>query len=215
MLLAGTLLAGGAAPLRAMAVDPDADFAAHLEHRGMVIDRMEGNESAVLKPDGSWFSNRYLLRSDGKTIAALRFKDPDHITVRQSADPTAPVVGRVEGTWDNGALRLTLQPADGPAYTLGRFHRIDYTSRPALLGSTSTSTILGVRGLYRAELRDAHGNTVGWLRLRITSPEGGTHIYDGSLPASLDGPLATAAVELVDADVDRLERDVIDVYQGD
>jgi hypothetical protein len=213
-LLALTWLAGCAAPRHAVAADPEVDFAAHVGHRGLIVDRMSGGHSAVLVPDGVWFSNRYLLHSDGRTIAALWLKDPSHVTVRESADPTAPVLGRVFANWDESALRLTLQPAAGPPYTLGRFRRVDATSRPVLLESADMSTITDVRGWYRAELRDQRGTPVGWLSVRITSPEGGMRTYDGNLPAALDGPLAAAAVELVNADVDDIESHVTDVYLG-
>ena len=68
--------------------------------------------------------------------------------------------------------------------------------------------------MYRAEVRDAQGNPIGWLRVRIAPPEGTSRIYDGFLPPALDGPLAAAAAELVNVDVDDIETHAIDVYEG-
>jgi hypothetical protein len=209
------VLASCASPLRAVPVDPGVDFAAHVEHRGLVIDRAHGPEPAVLVPAGSLFSRgpNYLLEADGKTLAALWVKDLAHVTVRRTADPAGPVLGRVGASWKEGAIRLTLTPADGPALQTGRFHRVDGPGPPELLTS-DFGTVLDERGMYLAELRDEKGNAIGWLRVRISPYQAARRIYDADLPPSVPEPLATAAVALVNANIRESENHAVDVYLG-
>ena len=169
----------------------------------------------MLVPVGSLFSSGpdFLLQAGGKTLAALWVKDSGHVTVRRSEDPSSPVIGNVEAARDHGAIRLTMKPADGPALQTGRFHRIDSPGLPAILGSQA-STVLDLRGMYRAEIRDARGDTTGWLRVRISPYQGSRRIYDASLPASVQEPLAAAAVVLVNSDVSYTRSRAVDVYLG-
>ncbi len=214
VLLVLTFIGGCAPALHAIAVDPDVDFAAHTAHRGLIIDRMVGGSPAVLVPHPGWFTdNPVLLEDNGETIAAMWLKDLAHATVRNAPDRGAPVTGRVETTRQDGAIRLAFALADGETYGTGRFHRVDFASGAPFLGSDVT-TVLDVRGLYRAEVRDAQGNPIGWLRVRIEPPEGALRIYDGVLPPALDGAVGAAAVELVNLDVDDIEGHAVDVYQG-
>ena len=181
------VLASCASAPHAVSVDPGVDFAAHVEHRGLVIDRARGEKPAVLVPAGSLFSNGpdHLLQvqADGKTLAALWITDLAHVTVRRTADPDGPVMGSVEASWKEGAIQLTLKPADGPALQTGRFHRVDGPELPDLLTS-NISTTLDERGTYRAELRDGQGNSIGWLRVGISPFTAGRRVYDAALPSS-------------------------------
>jgi hypothetical protein len=93
------------------------------------------------------------------------------------------------------------------------FDRIDGRVVTAAL-SSQAQTVLDVRGTYRAQLQDSTGAAVGWLRVQISPYQAATRIYDGVVPPSLNGPLATAAVALVDYDVDYIEGHALDVYQG-
>lgn len=202
-------------PVHAVPVDPGVDFAAHSEHRGLVVDRAQGAAPAVLVPAGSLFSRgpNYLLEADGKTLAALWVKDLDHVTVRRTADPAGPAIGHVEASWKEGAIRLTLTPADGPALQTGRFHRVDGPGIPDLL-TMDFGTVLEERGMYLAELRDEKGTPVGWLRIRISPYQGARRVYDAALPPSVPEPLATAAVALVNANIRESENHAVDVYLG-
>ena len=161
-------LASCAAPLRALATDPNVGFSAHLDHQGLVIDQAHNGEPAVLVPAGSLFSSgpNFLLQSAGKTLAALWLEDSAHATVRRTADPSSPLIGRVKATWHQSAIELTLMPADGPTLQLGRFHRVD-SPRDNILG-VGASTVLDLRGMYLAQLRDPQGTSTGWLRVRIS-----------------------------------------------
>jgi hypothetical protein len=169
-------------------VDPKVDFAAHVEHRGLVVDRAQGGEPAVLVPVRTLpFSSgpTYLLQAQAKTIAALWVNDPAHATVRQTSDPAAPVIGRVEAHWKAGAINLTLRPMHGPELHTGVFERTDGPSLPSVL-SWNANTVLDVRGMYEADV----------------------------LPPSVPESLATAAVALVDSDVDYIEDHAVNVYLG-
>ena len=209
------VLAACAAPLRALSTDPKADFTAHLEHQGLVIDQAHNGEPAVLVPAGSLFSSgpNFQLQAGGKTLAALWVEDPGHVTVRRTADPASPLIGRVEATWQQGAIRLTFKPVDGPPLQTGRFHRVDGPAHPDLLSSQAT-TVLDLRGMYLATLRNAQGGEAGWMRVRISPYQESRRIYDADLPASVSEPLAAAAVVLVNSDVSYTRSRAVDVYLG-
>jgi hypothetical protein len=197
-------------------VDPRVDFAAHAEHRGLVVDRSPGGEPAVLVPAPTLpFSAgpTYLLQAKDKTIAALWVKDPAHVTVRQTSDPTAPVIGRVEAHWNHGAINLTLEPVNGLELQSSVFERIAGTFHPAVLSWYAT-TVLDVRGVYLADLRDQTGAAAGWLRVSISPYMAAPRIYDGVLPPSVQESLAIAAVALIDSDVDYIEGRAVNPYLG-
>lgn len=209
------VLTSYAAPLHAISTDPRVGFTAHLEHQGLVVDQARNGQPAVLVPAGSLFSSgpNFLLQAGGKVLAALWVKDPGHVTVRRTADPDSPVLGRVEATWQHGAIRLTLKPGDGPPMQTGRFHRTDGPRHPELLSSEAT-TVLDVRGMYLATLHDAQGDDTGWMRVRISPYQDARRIYDADLPASVSEPLAAAAVVLVNSDVSYIRGRAVDVYLG-
>ncbi|MGD0949892.1 MAG: hypothetical protein ABSA52_20985 [Candidatus Binatia bacterium] len=203
--------------LNAIPVDTGVDFAAHAAHRGLVVDKMAGASAAVLVPAGSqsWTGGpRFLLQANDKTIAAVWFPERDKMIVRGTADPQAPLIGEVDAAWKDGTIRLTLKPAEGASFQTSAFDRIDGRMGRAALGS-QVNTRLSVRGVYRAELRDAQGGPAGWLRVQISPHQAARHIYDGVVPASLNGPLATAAVALLDSDVKHIENHAaVDVHLG-
>jgi len=215
LILGGTVIFS-APRLNAIPVDPGVDFAAHAAHRGLVVDKMPGASAAVLVPAGrqSWKGGpQFLLQADGKTIAAVWFPERDKMIVRGTADPQAPLIGEVDAAWKDEAIRLTLKPAEGASFQTSAFDRIDGRVKTAELGP-QTYTRLGVRGVYRAELRDPQGGQAGWLRVQISPHQAARHIYDGVLPASLNGPLATAAVALLDSDVRHIENNAVNVHLG-
>ena len=87
------------------------------------------------------------------------------------------------------------------------------TFHPAVLSWYAT-TVLDVRGIYLAELRDDTGAPAGWLRVSISPYLAAPRIYDGVLPAAIQEPLAIAAAELIDADVDYIEGRAVNPYLG-
>jgi hypothetical protein len=215
--LSAVLVLGSCAPhLEAPVIDPEVDFAAHVDRRGIVVDRMAEYDTAVLVPHGSLFSRgpAFLLQFDDHTIAALWFEDRDHVVVRKAADPNARVIGEVEEGSQHGAIRLTFNPAEGPGYRTGRFHRVDMFARESGLLGPQVATNLDLRGVYQAQVRDARGKAIGWLRVSIETDRRTPRIYNGVLPEEIDGSLAAAAVELINAEVDDIEHRAVDVHRG-
>ena len=210
------ILCGCAPPLQAVPVAPDVDYAAHVDHRGLVIDEMPGASPAILE-SAAWHpwsdGPQFLLRAHGRTIAALWHPEAGKMLVRKTSDPQSPLIGEVDATWRHGAIRLTFKPADGVEVQTGEFDRIDGRFSTVALSSQAT-TVLDVRGVYRADLHDATGAPAGWLRVQVSPYQGASRIYDGVVPASLNGPLATAAMALVDSDVNDIEDHAINVYVG-
>lgn len=127
------------------------------------------------------------------------------------AAPTGPAT--VEAYPEHGAIRLTFKPADGSALSTGMFERIDGSVAPAALGLPA-ETVLDVRGVYRADLHDATGATVGWLRVRVSPFDVAPRIYDGNVPATLSPQSLTTALAQLDAEIDRIEAHAQDVYLG-
>jgi len=209
LAVAIVLVNGCAALPTAASVEPGVDFAAHRGVSGIVLDRMENGQTAVLAPADSSPSSRgptYLLEADGKTIAALWVTEGDHVTVRQTADPTGPVVGQVWASWEQGAMRLTFEPPGGVSDHTGSFYRRNVDSEePPALGNNMLS-VHDLPGVYHANLRDSQNAKVGWLRVNVGQYMAASHTYDGVLPAPLDGPLAAGAVALIESQIAHVER---------
>ncbi|HVN85294.1 MAG TPA: hypothetical protein VMW17_10655 [Candidatus Binatia bacterium] len=215
-LFALAITTGCAPRMHTIPVERGVDFAAHADHNGLVIDTMPGASPAILVPAG-WSSGphgpRFLLKAHDQTIAALWFPRAGKMVVRQSADPTSALIGEVDATWNRGAIQLAFKPADGSVYQTAEFDRIDGRVVTAAL-SSNVQTNLDVRGVYRADVHNASGAPVGWLRVQISPYQAASRIYDGDVPPPLNGPLATAAVAMIDADVDYIEDHASNVYLG-
>ena len=215
-LLLALGITAGCAPRLDVPIDPRVDFAAHVESRGLVVDRAPSGEPAVLVPARTLpFSSgpTYVLQANDRTLAALWVKDPAHVTVRQTSDPNAPVIGRVEAHWNHGAIYLTLKPVDGPELQSSVFERTDGPAHPSVLSWYATM-VTDVRGFYFAELHDPSGALAGWLRVRISPYMAAPRIYDGVLPPTVQESLVTAAAELIDSDVDYIESRAVNPYIG-
>jgi len=104
MLLAGAAaLAIGCAGLRhPLAVDPDATFAAHREHGGLVVDRLGPGRAGELRP-AHWVrlpgDPTFVLEADGERLAAL-WVTGERVVVRRAPAEDAPVVGEIDPAWD-------------------------------------------------------------------------------------------------------------------
>jgi hypothetical protein len=195
-------------------VAPDVTFAAHIESRGLVLDRTRTGGIGLAGPPG-W------LRLPGQPTAVVRIGEttlgwiwvdgPSGATVRASAD--GPVVAQVHSAWEANVIRLTLDAGTAGTFTTTEFVREGSATGPRAL-SRAAQTVLEVRGEFRAELRDAAGSPAGWLRARITPYQEAARIYDGVLPAAVDDALAAAAALVLDAEVTWIENHSIDVYRG-
>lgn len=205
--------AGCAVSPHVVPVDPSLSFAAHGEHRGIVLDKLPDGQPAVLVTAWSppFFGGpRLRLQRDG-TVAAAIWLDGAHAVVRTEDDRAAAPVGQVDAAWEAGAIRLTLKPVGNAWFRTGIFERIDGRAAPAALGQHA-QTIFDVRGVYRAQLVDRSGAPAGWLRVRVSPSD--ERFYDGVLPPGVSGPLVAAVVAQLDAAVATVEDHAENPYIG-
>jgi len=193
--------------------DSGATFAAHVASRGLVIDKMEGGASGVLEPSTTPFSGpQFVLYSAGAPIATLWVSGADTV-VRAAPNSAAPAIGRINASWDERAIRLTLQPEGDGSFSTSVFKRIEGGAGPVALGQPAGST-LDLRGVYRAELLDGSGQQAGWIRVQFTHGWSAHRVYEGVLPAAVNGPLAVAAVARLDAEVTAVVNQAMNPYIG-
>ena len=217
MLLAGAAaLAIGCAGLRhPLAVDPDASFAAHREHGGLVVDRLGPGRVGELRP-AHWVrlpgDPTFVLAADGERLAAL-WVTGERVVVRRAPAEDAPVVGEIDPAWDEDAIRLVIRTADGSSFRTDPFARQVADTGPATL-TRASQTVIDVRGTYQAALRDAKGASVGWLRVRVGPYLPAPRIFEGVVPAAVDPALSAAAAVALDAEIDWIEAHALDVYRG-
>jgi hypothetical protein len=197
-------------------VDPDATFAAHRSGSDLIVDRLGAGKSGVLRPAGILRlpgSPGWVLSSGGEPRAWLWLEDPSHVVVRGGPTGRAPRLGEVRPSWDDGAIRLTLAPADGPAATTDVFAREGGGTGPAVLSRRATLSV-DLRGTYRATVRDPAGAPVGWLRVQMTRNGPVAAGYDAVLPPACGGALAAAAAAALDDEIASIERQALDVHRG-
>jgi len=211
-----TLLGCAQLPLsRPVEVDPDVNFAAHIEHDHIMLDRLPGVHGGVIEAPG-WFhwgtTPSFVVLSEGKRLADLTLTAPATVQVRGPDGPGAPVLGAIEPSWEDNAIRLTLRSSDDLLRS-DLFSRIVTGGGPSVL-SRNAQTVLDVRGTYRAPLRDAKGGEVGWLRVRVTPYAESPRIYDGVLPAQVGPGLAAATAVALGSEIDWIENHAINVYRG-
>jgi len=183
-------------------------FAARETHRGLEIDG--GATAAKLVPNG-WLFGRAgeptLVYRQGDAMTAGVWQTGSAAVVRSGTTESAPLVGRIVPSWKDNRLTLTIEPAGGTALRTSVFERTAGGRTSAL--DRSTSTREGLEGSYRATITDADGKTVGWIGLDV-DPEGATR-FTGDLPSSVPPALAAAAAAAVDAEVDFIYGDVVDL----
>jgi hypothetical protein len=198
-----------------VSVDPAATFAAHREHGGLAVDRLEHGRTGRLEQP-SWFRRRgepsFVLDSDGQTLAALWLAGSD-VTVRSATAKTAPTIGRVRPDWQDGAIRLSLEPQDGEAFRTDILRR-EHTGLGPMELTRAGQTVLDVRGVYEAPVRDRRGVAVGWLRTRVSPYQEAARIYEAALPAAVPPALAAATAVALDAEIDWIENHSLNVYRG-
>src|SRR5262249_22308026 len=136
-----------------------------------------------------------------------------NVTVRSAAAETAPAIGRVRPDWVEGAIRFSLEPHDGDPYRTDILRR----ERPGLGPLELTradQTVLDVRGVYEATVRDRRGVAAGWCRTRISPYQEASRIYEAALPAAVPPALAAATAVALDAEIDWIENHALNVYRG-
>lgn len=197
-------------------LDPAANFTAHLESRGIVVDRMAHGERATLVANGGFFSHKppFVVEEGDKDVAAV-WRDGSEMIVRAAAtNGEGAPIGDVKSDRRDGAIRLTFDADDHGVYRTSAFHRASPWRTPALLGQPAEN-ILDLPGVYVAEVRNVEGAPVGWMRVEISRYGWPTRrLYDGSLPASINGPLAVAAVKRLDSEINWVEQHATDPYIG-
>ncbi len=204
---------GCAVPPPSVTVDSGVTFAIHRAHGGLVIDRFDTGRSGRLRP-ASWLRRpgepTFVLEVADETPVAFWLPAPATVVVRR--DGTA--VGDVRPEWEDGAIRLTLASRDGPPLRTDVFGREGAAAGPSVL-TRAVSTVLDVRGTFRAPVRDPAGAAVGWLRVRIGPYLEAPRLYDGVLLASVPPALAVAAAVALDGEVDWIEDHAVNVYRSD
>ena len=203
--------------VRAVPLDSDATFAMHQESRTFVVDRPRSGPPAVVTA-AEWLRTpgdpAWALRQNGEPRAAFWLDGNAGTTARAGLLASDRPLGAVRPTWDDNAIRLHLEPPDGPPIASDVFARTESSGGSPVL-TRDAQTILDVRGRYLAALRDATGAEVGWLRLRIGPYEPAPRIYEAKLPAGVSEGLAVAAVLSLASEIDWIEGNTQNVYQKD
>jgi len=208
LTLIGTLTLGAGYALAdvSVPVDPSANFAAHLESSGIVVDRMDGQQHGRLVSNYVPFTHRppFLVEEGDHDVAAL-WRDGSTFTVRSVTDDgSGRASGEVTAEWLNDCIRFTFTTAEGEVFHTSGFRRQGWTG-PERLGQP-ISNVVELPGVYVAEVRNSANEPVGWMRVEITSYGTTTRGYYASLPAGISGPLALAAFQRVDSEIDSVEQ---------
>ena len=156
VVLAASLLGVGCGvDARATPVAPGLTFAAHTVHGGLVVDHMQNGDTGLAEPEGGWSSltnPEFDVHFNGAG-GDRRLVGTGPIVVHRGTSDEGPVSGRVEPSWDDQAIRLTLSPASGPPLTSDIFTRIDGGGGMEELTRNAQDS-LDLRGSYQAALRD-------------------------------------------------------------
>ena len=206
--IAAVLVAGLFATLAAVNAGATT-FSARQTHSGLTIERA-GTPAGKLVSNG-WFRHpeapTYVYRDGGAVVAAVWSSGPGAAVVRSGPTTQAPLVGRVVPAWNDDELELTIEPAGGAAVRTIVFRRESGGGSDVL--DRGTSTRVALQGTYRATVKGADGNDVGWISLDV-DPEGGTR-FAGDLPPAIPPALAAAAAAAIEGEVDFIYADVDDV----
>jgi hypothetical protein len=190
-------------------IDPGATFVAHSVHAGFAIDRFEARSAALDAAGWRGAGPTFLLRADGRTLAALALSAPASVEVRPASG--ASIVATIEPSWEDQAIRLAVHTPDGVVLRTSTFDHVGGTAGASVLARSAATTV-DLRGVFRAELRDGAGAPAGWFQVTLASP-GAPPIFEGALPsdARLVGP---ALVIALGSEIDWIQDHAIDVYRG-
>jgi hypothetical protein len=199
---------------REIPVDPQSTFAAYTVSDALFIEKMEsGQQGRLVLSDSLPFEHdpQLVIKTSQGPLAGLWIEDPD-IVVRPIGDSSGPGLGRVHATWDDGAIQLTLTPEDNATYHTTAFSRLG-EGAPGRLGQAADMTV-DLRGVYVATVSDAQGAEVGWMRVQIGVNWGPMRLYQGVLPAAINGPLAVAAVARLERQIKQVLAQAVNPYIG-
>src|SRR5438132_651355 len=111
MVLLGAIVTCGIATAAPAA--SAATFSARETHRGLLIDRADGTTGRLVS--NGWFRRPgepgLVYREGSATVAGVWESGPDVAVVRSGTSENAPVIRRIVPSWNDGELRLTIQPA--------------------------------------------------------------------------------------------------------
>jgi len=143
------------------------------------------------------------------------YREARGLVVRESeARPAALAVdGAVDVYYEHGGLRVAFTPADAPVLRTDVLERIDGRHTTPLLGG-AVDTDLDLSGAYQAELRDASGTPVGWLRVSVAPFDVPRRVYEGRVPGTISTRMLTTALTRLDAEIDAIEARATDVHLG-
>jgi hypothetical protein len=184
-------------------------FAARQTHRGFTTDQGDGTTGALVAPGFPRHAGdpTFVYEAGGVPLAGVWSNGDNTEVVRSGTSENAPVLGRIVPSWDDAALRLTIEPVGSAAIRTDVFASGGRQHGPTL--SRDISTRADLEGTYRATLRSDGGARTGWLSVRV-DPDGGTR-FRGDLPATIPPALAAAAAEALDREVDVIYDNVVDV----
>src|SRR5207244_179497 len=161
MVLLGAIVTCGIATAAPAA--SAATFSARETHRGLLIDRADGTTGRLVT--NGWFRRPgepgLVYREGSATVAGVWKSGPDVAVVRSGTSENAPVIGRIVPSWNDGELRLTIEPAGGAAVRTTVFERVSGGGAAAL--DRGTETRIALQGTYRATLHATGGGDAGWL----------------------------------------------------
>jgi hypothetical protein len=181
--------------VRPTTVDPNATLVGSEEHGGIVFSRLSDGATGELQP--ATFGPTQVVRVNGQDIAWITIGQQD-VTVRGGAAANAPVIGRVVSSWDDQAIRLSIESKGKPVATSEVF-RSGVGSGQILLSRDATMA-LDLKGAFTSPLLGPDGKPVGWLRVRINGI--GATSYEGAMPPAVTDPMAAAAVAALQHEVE-------------
>lgn len=196
MTAAGCAAIEATGPLvRPVTTDPNATFVAREQHGGLALERLAGGGTGELAP--ATFGSTQVVKVGGQDVAWLTVGQQD-VIVRGSAAADGPVIGKVVSTWEDQAIRLSIEPKGRPTVTSEVF-RSGVGSGQILLSRDATMA-LDLKGAFTSPLLGADGKPVGWLRVRINGI--GATSYEGAMPPGLSDAMAAATVAALQHEVD-------------
>ncbi len=208
-LLAAGLLGGGCVvAAKPIPVPPGLTFAAHTVHGGLVVDRMQNGDTGVAEPEGGWSSltnPEFDVHFNGAN-GDRRLVGTGPIVIHRGTSDEGPVSGRVEPSWDDQAIRLTLRPANGPPLTSDVFTRIDGGAGMEELTRTRSTRSTCEEPTRRRCGIPRDGRRLASHPRRPWSPTYGDR--EGVLPPTIGEGMAVAAAETLGTEVDWIGNNV-------
>ncbi len=191
----GCAASGPAGPLvRPVTVDPNATFVARERAPGFALERLPDGNTGELVPAAS--GSTQIVRVGQQDVAWLTV-GPQEVVVRGGASDAAPVLGRVVSSWQDQAVRLSIEPKGQPVVTSESF-RSGVGSGQIFLSRDATMA-LDLQGAFTSPLIGAGGKPVGWLRVRI---DGDATSYEGAMPKGVSDAMAAAAMAALQHEVE-------------